>query len=44
MSAKDWILLGLILLCAGIALAHLLRGKKGGCCGSCQHCGGCGKK
>ena len=44
MSVGDWVLLGLILLGAGMALVHLLRGKKGGCCGNCRKCAGCGKK
>lgn len=44
MGVTDWVLLGAILLCAGAALVHLLKGKKGGCCGDCQGCGGCGKK
>ena len=28
MGVTDWILLGAILLCAGAAVAHILRGKK----------------
>ena len=28
MSFGDWILLGVILLCAGAAVAHILRGKR----------------
>ncbi len=43
MSFGDWILLGVILLCAGAAVAHILRGKKS-CCGNCRGCIGCGKK
>ena len=44
MGVTDWILLGAILLCAGVVLLYLLKGKKGGCCGDCQGCSGCGKK
>lgn len=44
MGVTDWILLGAILLCAGAALVHLLKGKKGGSCGDCQGCSRCGKK
>ena len=39
MSFGDWILLGVILLCAGAAVAHILRGKKS-CCGNCRGCSG----
>ena len=43
MSALDWLPLGALLGGAAVALVHLLRGKKGGCCGDCRFCGGCHK-
>ena len=43
MSTLDWLLLAAILVGAAVALAHLLRDKKGGCCGDCRSCGGCHK-
>lgn len=43
MSTLDWILLAAILVGAAVALVHLLRGKKGGCCGDCRFCYGCHK-
>ena len=43
MSTLDWLLLAAILVGAAVALVHLLRGKKGGCCGDCRSCCGCHK-
>ena len=40
MNTLDWIALAAILVCAGIALVHLLKSKKGGCGGDCQSCSG----
>lgn len=40
MNTWDWIALAAILVGAGIALAHLLKSKKGGCGGDCQSCSG----
>lgn len=46
MKPVDWIVLGAVLLCVGLAVFGILRSRKKGkrCCGDCSACTGCEPK
>lgn len=47
MKAIDFVLLAILLVVVGLALYHIIAGKKSSCCstgcsGNCASCSGCG--